>query len=88
LIITDPQLCFDETRKMAKEKIKSINPDIEIDWIYFENDPESCLINAEVRNRTNQISLKPVKNVKTFIENFSKYYTIPSGATVVEVYKR
>jgi len=88
LIITDPQLCFEKNRKKAEERIKSISPDVEIDWIYFENDPESCLINAEVRNRANQISFKPVKNVKTFIENFSKYYTIPTDATVVEVYKR
>lgn len=88
LIITDPQLCFEKNRKKAEERIKSINPDVKIDWIYFENDPESCLINAEFRNRANQISFKPVKNVKTFIENFSKYYTIPTGATVVEVYKR
>ena len=88
LIITDPQLCFEKNRQKAEERIKSINPDVQIDWIYFENDPESCLVNDEVRNRANQISFKPVKNVKTFIENFSKYYTIPSGATVVEVYNR
>lgn len=88
LIITDPQLCFEKNRQKAEERIKSISKDVKIDWIYFENDPESCLINAEVRNRANQISFKPVKNVKTFIENFSKYYNIPSGVTVVEVYKR
>jgi hypothetical protein len=88
LIITDPQLCFEKNRQSAEQRIKSINSEAKIDWIFFENDPESCLINAEVRNRANQISFKPVKNVKTFIENFSKYYTIPSGATVVEVYKR
>jgi len=88
LIITDPQLCFEKNRKKAEERIKSISKEAKVDWIYFENDPESCLINAEVRNRANQISFKPVKNVKTFIENFSKYYTIPTDATVVEVYKR
>ena len=88
LIITDPQLCFEKNRKKAEERIKSISKEAKVDWIYFENDPESCLVNAEVRNRANQISFKPVKNVKTFIENFSKYYTIPTDATVVEVYKR
>ena len=88
LIITDPQLCFEKNRQKAEERIKRINKEAKVDWIYFENDSESCLVNAEVRNRANQISFKPVKNVKTFIENFSKYYTIPSGTTVVQVYKR
>ena len=85
LIITDPQLCFENNRQKAVERIESINTDVQIDWIYFENDPEACLLNVEVRNRSNRISFKPVKNVKTFIENFSKYYMIPFGATVVEV---
>jgi adenylate kinase family enzyme len=33
LIITDPQLCFEKNRKKAEERIKSISPDVEIDWI-------------------------------------------------------
>lgn len=86
LIITDPHLCFEKNRQSALQKIKDLNPNCKIEWIYFKNDPEQCLINSNVRNRANQISFKPVKKVDGFIKNFSQFYTIPDGAFVVDVW--
>jgi Ni2+-binding GTPase involved in maturation of urease and hydrogenase len=76
LIITDPYLCYEKNRNLAVEKIKKINPEVKIDWIYFENDPGACLINASGRD----------KKVDNFIKLLTKSYTIPSGSNVVRVY--
>jgi len=87
LIITDPALCFPQNREMAINFIKKHNPDAKIDWIYFENDPEACLRNSEIRNRANMISLKPVRKVDSFIKNLNTFYTIPPDSNVVKVYR-
>jgi len=87
IIITDPNLCFENNRQKATSLINHESPDSSIEWIFFENDPESCLLNAEVRNRANSISFKPAKKVDSFIKNLSKHYTIPESANIVSVYK-
>lgn len=87
IIITDPNLCFEKNRINAIKKIKSLNSEAKIDWIFFENDPTNCLINSDIRNRVNSISLKPIRKVESFIKNLSKYYTIPENSNIVSVYK-
>ena len=77
LIITDPFLCSERNRLFAKNKIMEHNPDVIIDWIFFENDPEACLVNAAKSN----------KKVEGFIKNQTKTYNIPPGSNVVEVYR-
>ena len=86
LIITDPALCFESNREKAEEFFKEFAPDAKIDWIYFENNPEQCLINADIRNRTLRISMKPTRNVDSFIKNLHQFYTIPEGTNVVSVW--
>ena len=51
---------------------------INVSYIYFSNNPEQCLIN--VRNRNDG------RKVNGFILTYAKYYNIPFGATVVDVY--
>lgn len=77
LIIVDPNLCFEVNRINAINKIKELSPDSKIDCIYFENNPEKCLINAERRGG---------KKVNSFIKNLSKFYIIPSGSTIIKVF--
>jgi GTPase SAR1 family protein len=86
LIICDPALCFPKNREMATKYVNEHNPNVKIDWIYFENDPESCLANVVVRNRANTLTMKPVRKVDSFIKNLHKFYIIPSGSNIVEVY--
>ena len=76
LIITDPHLCFEKNRTKCEEMIKNVDSTIKIDWIFFENDPEKCLVNSNNRS----------KKVSSFIQNYSKFYTIPEGANVVKVF--
>ncbi len=47
--------------------------------IFYENEPEKCIINVNNRNDGRLIS-------EQFIRFLSKQYVIPSGATVLEVY--
>lgn len=84
VIITDPNLCFENDRIKAINKIKRFNEQVKIDWIFFENDPKSCLINSELRNRNST----EFRKVDLFIKNFSRFYTIPENSNIVEVYKR
>ena len=77
LIITDPNLCFEKNRKQAITLIEK-NSNARIDWIFFENDPESCLSNA---------SRRVGKKVDGFIRNLSQFYEIPSGSSTTPVFK-
>lgn len=79
LIITDPSLCIESNRVSATNMIKSYNPYIKIDWLFFENDPESCILNASGRIN---------KKVDNYIKTLSKVYKIPTGSTIVDVYKK
>ena len=71
-------MCLEKNRVSAQSKIRTANPDAKIDWIYFENDPEACLINAHRREN---------KKVDSFIQNLTKSYTIPTGSNIVKVYR-
>lgn len=86
LIIVDPSLCIEENRTSAVNMIRKNNPDVNIDWIYFENNPNACLGNSYIRNRVNMISFKPIKIVDNYIKSLSMVYTIPKGSNLVRVY--
>jgi len=69
LVVTDVNLCEASTREKATKLIKSISPNREIEWIYFENNLEKCRKNVEYRNDG--------RNVEGTLRRFSKTYTIP-----------
>lgn len=87
LIITDPALCFPQNRELAIQKISEANPDVKFDWIYFENNPQKCLRNSEIRNQELVQSGKSTRRVESFIKNLNQFYTIPEGSTVLEVWE-
>lgn len=68
LIIVDPYLIYDVQRSFAEEIFK----DWDKEYVYFENNPEQCLINAKKRN-----DLGANKIVDNFIINGAKEYKIP-----------
>jgi hypothetical protein len=74
-IISDPNFIFEDIRNKA---ILSLAENLNIEWMFFENDPEQCLKNVEYRNDG--------RKVKDFISMFSKYYIIPKGVHPVKVY--
>jgi broad-specificity NMP kinase len=80
LIITDPHLCFEKNRLNAVKKIKNLNPNCEIVWLFFENNPNLCLRNSTRGDNT--------KDVDSFIIKLHKYYTIPKNSKIVPVYNQ
>lgn len=79
IILVDPNLCFDKNRDRLVELIKKLNPNIKIDWIFFENNPTKCLNNIHLRSDN--------KNVKSFIKQFSKFYRMPENSNVFEIWQ-
>lgn len=72
LVITDPYICLKNVQDVLKNKL--IGYDIE--WIYFENDPNQCLINASFRD----------KKVDGLIKNLSKQYYMPNQVVPMKVF--
>ena len=80
LIITDPNFCdssiLNSAISILLEKYKAY--DIEIEKIYFENDPIQCSINS--KNRIN-------KSVLNYISILSKIYVPDEKCKIIPVYK-
>jgi hypothetical protein len=73
LIIADTFLCEPDQRESALDFIHYYNEDAEIEWIYFENNPEKCRRNVELRDDG--------RDVEGSIKRFSASYVIPEGVT-------
>jgi predicted kinase len=50
VVVTDPHLCDYKMRMKAVEVCQKLYWDINIEWIFFENNPEKCLKNVAHRN--------------------------------------
>lgn len=82
-IYTDAMLCVPTVFNLFKTFIDSVKDEQgikEIQYIYFENDPERCLINAASPTRQ-------YKKVENFIRQISKEYIIPEGVKPLKVYR-
>ena len=77
LVVADVFLCREKEREAAKKILEDRGYDIE--WIFFENDPEKCLKN--VRRRDDG------RKVEGLIRQLTKEYTIPEGAEVRQIYE-
>lgn len=78
LVVTDPYFCMTLLRSYAEKLMLARYPEADIEWVFFENDPEQCQINARSR---------PNKPVSKFIDQLSDNYTVPVGAMTVPVYR-
>lgn len=76
LIITDPKLCIENNRNSATNMIRKYT-NSKIDWLFFENNPAQCILNAKNR---------PDKKVESLINLLSKDYKIPEGSNTCKVY--
>lgn len=77
-VISDPNFIFSNIRNKLNNFLKGFN--INIEWIYFENNPEQCLKNIPLRNDG--------RKVEQFIKSFSKQYIIPDNSIVRKVYRK
>ena len=82
-IVTDIY-CFNETTRKGVEEYLYSNGVSKIDWIFFENDPESCIKNIKTRNEISGFEKYVSENR---IKLMSREYTIPESSIVIPVYK-
>lgn len=81
VIITDPNFCIRENRLAAIRKLKEIR-DVDIDFIYFENNPKKCIKNLKYRQLNGD-----ERDVLNSIFLYSKKYTIPEGMEIVNIWQ-
>jgi hypothetical protein len=78
LVIADVNFCRPEVRTAAETEIVRRFAYFDLEWIFFENDPEQCRSNAAERNDG--------RSVVADIDVLSRAYVIPEGATTVPVF--
>jgi hypothetical protein len=81
VIISDPNFCIKENRLSAIRKLKSIR-DVDIDFIYFENNPKKCIKNFKYRKMNGD-----ERNVLNTILLYTKKYTIPQGVEIFNIWQ-
>ena len=86
VVIADIVFCEEPLRKEAQDRIealiKELGLEVELDYRFFANDPESCRANILNRNRSERVATE-----LKFIEEHTNNYHIPTGATVLPVYR-
>ena len=78
--ITDVYAIESKARCIALTTLKSWNPDCEIEWLFFENDLESCIANIKRRDDGREVSSE-------FVREAARHYDFPEGAKILPVYK-
>lgn len=82
VIIADPCFIFQSVRQTCERSLRLYFPNCELEWIFFENDPEKCLLNYERRVKNGD-----TRDVKDMIKNWNGVYHIPENAKVLPVWK-
>lgn len=82
-VVTDPNFCKTPTRELAEAWIKSHYPTAEIEWIFFENNPDECR-----KNVARRVAEGDDRKVEGFIKLHSDSYVIPEGHEVRPVYRQ
>jgi predicted kinase len=78
LIIADCHLCREQAMDGFKTFADKNFPDVKINYVYFENNPEQCLKNAAFRNDG--------RIVEPTIRHMSKTYKIPEGVIAIPIF--
>jgi GTPase SAR1 family protein len=82
VIMCDPMLAVSDRNTVIKVLKNKFGMGVDIQWIYFDNDPVQAWKNHEKRNSKNYRELS-----KTFFDDISQKYNIPSGQPTIPVYK-
>lgn len=80
IIIADPRLCDDWILTCCINKIKNIDSNIKMNFLYWKNDVEACWNNVEKRADGRIIS-------KSFLIELSKKYKNGNCSTALPIYK-
>ncbi|MFZ2193788.1 MAG: AAA family ATPase [Candidatus Moraniibacteriota bacterium] len=83
-IVTDIDFCKIISREEAEIVINGWELGVEIEWVFFENNPEQCTNNVKER------AIRSGKNEDDALLNIKKYtseYNIPIGIKTLDVWK-
>lgn len=78
-ILIDTNFCSSTTREVAEQLLKERG--VEVEWIFFENNPEKCRRNIQYRRRQGDL-----RNVEGTIKRFEKIYRVPDGIMPREIW--
>lgn len=78
-IYADAALCNPEVLLAFNNFLQAMEG-LEVSYIYFENDPEQCLINSDRPDRQK-------KKVRNYIKYCSQIYTIPNDVVPLKVWR-
>lgn len=86
VVIADIVFCEEAFRKEAQESIKNLiaelGIEVEVDYRFFQNDPDACIANILGRNRPERVASE-----LKFIEEHRDNYRIPAEAIVLSVHR-
>lgn len=77
--VSDVNFCRPGVRAAAEAEIGRRYGAVEVEWVFFANDPRQCLVNAAARNDG--------RDVAADIHVLSRVYVIPEEAVSVPVYE-
>lgn len=74
-ILVDPHLCLDHVRLEIESVLKSNN--YEVSFVFFENNPEQCLINAHNRKTIEGIDRACISYIRFLTKHYNPVGFIP-----------
>lgn len=80
-VIADIEFCDPHRRDCLQQTIVAELPNVQIEWIYFENAPEKCDRNIRLRNRQ-----RVDKDLRALVDVAGRY-VIPDGVTPIPVWQ-
>lgn len=80
-VIADVQFSFEYLRNRMETLVKKECPNIEIEWLCFEKNPEACIKNIKRRNRPVSIQETEIK----WIRDNEKAYTYPPAIELNDI---
>jgi hypothetical protein len=78
-VITDVYSVSTTVRALAESKLRAWGV-TEIEWMYFENDPEACIRNIGRRRDGRLVS-------ESYVREAAKHYAIPEGVEILPVFQ-
>ncbi len=81
IFVVDPWFCLENVRKVAEDALRKWFPTSSIQWIFFENNLETCMANLERRKTEGD-----TRHIGKQIDFFHQNYHIPDGQRVRKCY--
>lgn len=83
-IISDVDFCDPNARAEAEMFIRELVEQVDVEWVYFENNPTQCKKNIMLRA---QSDTRNVAEILACLEKYKSKYVIPEHANVIKVWR-